>query len=64
VILVDVFEGQALQWVPEISVLLLDIVRLKDLHKIATGSIEQKRVQVIKDKSPGPLVKPIDDSQD
>ena len=50
---------QALQWVPEISVSRLDIVRLEDLQKIATGSIEQKRVQAIKDKLPAPLVSPM-----
>jgi hypothetical protein len=59
VILVDVFGEQALQWVPEISVSRLDIVRLEDLQKIATGSIEQKRVQAIKDKLPAPLVNPV-----
>jgi hypothetical protein len=59
VILVDVFGEQALQWVPEISVSRLDIVRLEDLQKIATGSIEQKRVQAIKDKLPAPLVNPM-----
>jgi len=59
VILVDVFGEQALQWVPEISVSRLDIVRLEDLQKIATGSIEQKRVQAIKDKLPAPLVSPM-----
>ena len=59
VILVDVFGEQALQWVPEISVSRLDIVRLEDLQKIATGSIEQKRVQAIKDKVPAPLVDPM-----
>jgi hypothetical protein len=59
VILVDVFGEQASQWVPQISVSRLDIVRLEDLQKIATGSIEQKRVQAIKDKSPTPLVDPM-----
>ena len=53
-ILVDVFGEQALQWVPEISVSRLDIVRLEDLQKIATGSIEQKRVRAIKNKLSAP----------
>jgi len=59
VILVDVFGEQALQWVPEISVSRLDVVRLEDLQKIATGLLEQKRVQAIKDKVPTPLVDPM-----
>jgi hypothetical protein len=59
VVLVDVFGEQALQWVPEISVSRLDIVRSEDLQKIVTGSIEQKRVQAIKDKSPAPSVNPM-----
>lgn len=59
VILVDIFGEQVLQWVPEISVSRLDLVRLEDLQKIASGSIEQKRVQIIRNKLPGHPVKPI-----
>jgi len=59
VILVDLFGEQALQWVPEISVSRFDIVRLEDLQTIATGFIEQKRVQAIKDELPAPLVNPM-----
>lgn len=58
-ILVDIFGEQVLQWVPEISVSRLDLVRLEDLQKIASGSIEQKRVQIIRNKLPGQPVKPI-----
>ena len=59
VILVDIFGEQVLQWVPEISVSRLDLVRLEDLQKIASGSIEQKRVQIIKNKLPAPPVDPM-----
>ena len=58
-ILVDIFGEQILQWVPEISVSRLDLVRLEDLQKIASGSIEQKRVQIIKNKLPVPVVEPM-----
>jgi hypothetical protein len=56
VILVDIFGEQVLQWVPEISVSRLDVVRQEDLQKIAAGSIEQKRVLAIKAGLPEPLV--------
>lgn len=56
VILVEIFDKQVLQWVPEISVSRLDLVRIEDLQKIATGSIEQKRVQDIKAKFQGLLL--------
>ena len=59
VILVDVFGEQALQWVPEISVSRLDLLRLEDLQKMATGSIEQKRIQVIKEWLPLSSVNPV-----
>jgi len=59
VIIVDIFGEQVLQWVPEISVSRLDLVRLEDLQKIASGSIEQKRVQIIKNRLLGPLVDPM-----
>ena len=59
VILVDIFGEQVLEWVPEISVSRLDLVRLEDLQKIASGSIEQKRVQIIKNKLPGRPVVPM-----
>jgi len=59
VILVDVFGERVLQLVPEISVSRLDLVRLEDLQKIASGSIEQKRVQNIKNKLPAPPVEPM-----
>jgi len=52
VILVDVFGEQALQWAPEISVSRLDLLRLEDLQKMATGSIEQKKIQAIKNRIP------------
>jgi len=58
-ILVDIFGEQVLQWVPEISVSRLDLVRLEDPQKIASGSIEQKRVQIIKNKLPAPVVEPM-----
>lgn len=57
-ILVDVFEEQALQWVPEMSVSRLDLLRLEDLQKMATGSIEQKRIQIIKEWLPLSSVDP------
>lgn len=59
VIIVDIFGEQVLQWVPEISVSRLDPVRLEDLQKIASGSIEQKRVQTIKNRLPGRPVEPM-----
>jgi hypothetical protein len=56
VTLVDIFGEQVLQWVPEVSVSRLDVVRHEDLQMIATGSIEQKRVLAIKAGLPESLV--------
>jgi hypothetical protein len=61
VTLVDIFGEQVLQWVPEISVSRLDVVRQEDLQKIAAGSIEQKRVLAIKARLPEPLVDEVAD---
>jgi hypothetical protein len=61
VTLVDIFGEQVLQWVPEISVSRLDVVRQEDLQMIAAGSIEQRRVLAIKAGLPEPLVDEVAD---
>jgi hypothetical protein len=61
VTLVDIFGEQVLQWVPEISVSRLDVVRQEDLQMIAAGSVEQKRVLAIKARLPDP---PVDEVAD
>jgi len=59
VILVSVFGDQTLQWIPEISVSRLDLLRLEDLQKMAIGSIEQKNIQAIKNRLPLSPVDPM-----
>jgi hypothetical protein len=56
--LVGLFGKQVLLMAPEISVSRLDVLKLSDLEKFATGSLERIKVQEIKEQLQfGPAVK-------
>lgn len=50
VLLVDIFGEVILSIVPEICVSRLDRLRLEDLQRLATGSVEQKAIAEIKER--------------
>ena len=49
-LLVDVFGASILLFVPEVSVTRVDLIKMGDLQKFASGLIERERVQEIRAK--------------